>query len=105
MAEFRRASRCPGSFAALHGSRADEEKHRRRAYDTYDSLLRETPNDPDVLRPYLSNAAALAGLLPADRKAELCRQSLESRADLAGGALADPEVLRAYEELRESCRH
>lgn len=90
-------------FAALHGTRADQTVHRRRAHEAYESLLRETPNDPDVLRPYLSNAAALVGTLPSGEAAAVCRQVLESRADRAAGALADPEVLRAYEALRETC--
>lgn len=90
-------------FAALHGTRADQTAHRRRAHEAYESLLRETPNDPDVLRPYLSNAAALARTLPSGAAAAVCRQVLESRADRAAGALADPEVLRAYEALRETC--
>lgn len=90
-------------FAALHGTRADQTVHRRRAHEAYESLLRETPNDPDVLRTYLSNAAALVGTLPSGEAAAVCRQVLESRADRAAGALADPEVLRAYEALRETC--
>ncbi len=90
-------------FAALHGTRADQTGHRQRAHEAYESLLRETPNDPDVLRPYLSNAAALVDILPPGGGVEVCRQALESRADRAAGALADPEVLRAYEALRETC--
>ncbi len=90
-------------FAALHGTRADQTGHRQRAHEAYESLLRETPSDPDVLRPYLSNAAALVGILSPGGGVEVCRQALESRADRAAGALADPEVQRAYEALRETC--
>lgn len=90
-------------FAARQGLRADESGHRLRAHEAYESLLRETPSDPDVLRPYLLNAAELAALLPAARSGELCRQALDRRVERAAGALADPEVSRAHEALREAC--
>ena len=90
-------------FASWHGTRADETSHRLRASETYASLLQSTPSDPDVLKPYFSNAAALALLLPAAQRAELCRQALESRADRASNALADAEVHVAFERLREAC--
>lgn len=91
-------------FASWHRARADEAGHRLRASETYASLLQSTPNDPDVLKPYFSNAAALAPLLPARQQVELCRQALESRADRAASALADPEVHVAFERLRQACR-
>ncbi len=90
-------------FASWHGSRADETAHRLRASEIYASLLQTTPNDPDVLTPYFSNAASLAPLLPARLRDALCRQALESHADRAAGALADSEVYVSYERLREAC--
>ncbi len=56
-----------------------------------------------MLRPYLTNAAALAALLDAPSRGEMCRHALEDRADRAAGALTDPEVYSAYETLREAC--
>lgn len=91
-------------FAASRGRRGDALAHRQRAAQIYGGLLRESPSDPDVLAPYLSNAAALAPLLPPGERAAWCREALESRADLAGGALLDPEVFRTLEALREACR-
>ncbi len=91
-------------FASWQGVRADETAHRLRASGIYASLLQTTPNDPDVLKPYFSNAAALASLLSARERDALCRQALESRADRAATALADPEVHVAFERLRDACR-
>lgn len=91
-------------LAGVHGTRADQTAHRRRAHEIYESLLRETPNDPDVLRPFLSNAAALVEVLPPGDGPQFCWQALESRADRSAGALTDPEVQRAYEALRATCR-
>jgi tetratricopeptide (TPR) repeat protein len=90
-------------FAAWHGARAGETDHRLRASQTYAELLQTTPNDPDVLKPYFANAAALAALLPAGQRDALCRQALESRADRAAGVLADPEVHAAFQKLRQAC--
>ena len=90
-------------YAAARGDRADALAHRRRAGETYEALLRDSPSDPDVLTPYLSNAAALAWLAPPGEKAEWCRRALENRADRAAGALVDAEVYRALESLREAC--
>jgi tetratricopeptide (TPR) repeat protein len=90
-------------FAAAHGTRADETGHRLRASEIYASLLQQTPNDPDVLKPYFSNASALVTLLPPGQRGAFCRQALETRADRAASALADPEVGTAYERLREAC--
>ncbi|MCS7042045.1 MAG: serine/threonine protein kinase [Bryobacteraceae bacterium] len=89
--------------AAARGRRDDALRHRRRAAEEYGRLLHESPNDPDVLTPYLTNAAALASLLEAKERGAWCRQALENRADQAGGALLDPEVFRAMESLREAC--
>ncbi|MGC8761204.1 MAG: hypothetical protein ACP5VC_14700, partial [Bryobacteraceae bacterium] len=91
--------------AAARGESADALAHRRRAAAAYEQLLYESPNDPDVLTPYLSNAAALVGLLEPVQRAGWCRNALESHADRAGGALVDPEVSRALERLREACVH
>lgn len=90
-------------FASWRGARAEETAHRLRASEIYSSLLQSTPNDPDVLKPYFSNAASLASLIAANDRSALCRQALESRADRAASALGDPEVLAAYERLREAC--
>jgi len=90
-------------YAATRGSREDALAHRRRAAEAYEALLRESPGDPDVLTPYLTNAAALASLSPPRERAGWCRQALENRADRAAGALVDPEVYRALESLREAC--
>ena len=90
-------------YAATRGNREDALAHRRRAAETYEALLLESPSDPDVLTPYLTNAAALASLSPPGEKAEWCRRALGNRADRAAGALVDPEVYRALESLREAC--
>jgi len=90
-------------YASWHGPRPGEAEHRLRASQIYAELLQTTPNDPDVLKPYFANAAALAALLPAGQRSTLCRQALESRADRAAGVLADPEVHAAFEKLRRAC--
>jgi tetratricopeptide (TPR) repeat protein len=90
-------------FAAARGRHGDAMQHRQRAARIYDGLLRESPSDPDVLAPYLSNAAALAPLLTPEERAAWCHDALEMRASQAGGALLDPEVFRTLEALREAC--
>ena len=95
-----------GGHATLFkgGDRGGEEDHRLRASEIYASLLQQTPSDPDVLKPYFSNAAALVSLLPPGQRGAFCRQALENHADRAASALADPEVGAAFERLRETCR-
>lgn len=90
-------------FAAAHGDRGGEKDHRLRASEIYASLLQQTPSDPDVLKPYFSNAAALVSLLPPGQRGAFCRQALENHADRAASALADPEVGAVFERLRETC--
>lgn len=77
--------------------------HRTRARRIYETLLDESPGDPDVLSPYLSNAASLVPLLPVPGRQELCRHALGAHAGASTGALADPEVARSLSFLQQAC--
>jgi len=67
---------------------------RQDALALYQELLRDAPSDPDVLSPFLLNAADLAPLLDKTRRAELCRQALSVHTD---------EVTRPLARLESIC--
>lgn len=90
-------------FAAARSRKGEALQHRRRAAQACEELLRDSPSDPDVLTPCLSNDAALASQLAGGQRSAWCSAVVARRAEAAGGALLDPEVARALEALRQAC--